>query len=132
MTAQPLWSPSPERAANALTTGFIQRANERHGLSLGDYASLHAWSVDRMEDFWTLFWEFAGIAGTTGPRALADKDKMPGARFFPEGKLNFAENLLRPHSGVRGREAPAGSDDASDAIVFWGEEIGRASCRERV
>jgi acetoacetyl-CoA synthetase len=40
---------------------------------------------------------------------LVDGDKMPGARFFPDAKLNFAENLLRRR------------DDA-DAIVFWGED----------
>jgi acetoacetyl-CoA synthetase len=42
---------------------------------------------------------------------------MPGARFFPGARLNYAENLLRS----RGREAPAGSNDTSEAIVFRGE-----------
>ena len=40
---------------------------------------------------------------------ILDDDRMPGARWFPEARLNFSENLLRRR------------DDA-DAIVFWGED----------
>jgi acetoacetyl-CoA synthetase len=128
MPSQPLWSPSPERVAKANITEFMRRANERHGLSLRDYAGLHAWSVDRMEDFWTLFWEFAGVIGTRGARALVDKAKMPGARFFPDARFNFAENLLRDVPGI---------DETADAIVFWGEEkvrrrLSRRELREAV
>src|SRR3546814_17996728 len=39
---------------------------------------------------------------------------MPGARFFPDARLNFAENLLR--------RRPQDANDGSDAIVFWGED----------
>jgi acetoacetyl-CoA synthetase len=39
---------------------------------------------------------------------LLDGDKMPGARWFPEARLNFAENLMR-----RG--------DRGDALVLWDE-----------
>ena len=40
---------------------------------------------------------------------LVDGDKMPGARFFPEARVNFAENLLRQRG-------------PGDALVFWGED----------
>jgi acetoacetyl-CoA synthetase len=81
----------------------------RHGVDVPDYASLHRWSVDHLEDFWSTLWDFAGIvAQTRGEIALADGDKMPGARFFPDARLNFAENLLRRR-------------DAGEAIVFRGE-----------
>jgi acetoacetyl-CoA synthetase len=106
---EPMWRPSPQALAAARMTGFMKAANERHGLALGDYAGLHRWSVDHMEDFWTLLWDFGGVIGSRGGRVIADEDKMPGARFFPDGKLNFAENLLRV-------------DDDSDALVFWGED----------
>jgi acetoacetyl-CoA synthetase len=71
---------------------------------------LHRYSVAAPADFWAHLWEFCGVIGERGEgRAIEDGDKMPGARFFPRGRLNFAENLLRR------------SDDA-DAIVFWGED----------
>jgi acetoacetyl-CoA synthetase len=109
MQEQPLWTPSPERLAGARMSAFMTRVNERHGLALKDYRQLWKWSVDHLEDFWSEVWDFGGVVGTRGKRVLADKHKMPGARFFPDGKLNYAENLLR----VR---------DDTDAIVFWGED----------
>ena len=40
-------------------------------------------------------WDFAGVVGERGARTLVDGDRMPGARWFPDARLNFAENLLR-------------------------------------
>ena len=114
MNDQPLWSPSPERVAGANMTAFLRFVNSRHGTSHSDYASLHRWSVDRMEEFWVAVWDFCGvIAQSRGETVIADKDRMPGARFFPDARLNFAENLLRD-------VAPG------DAITFWGEDRVRA------
>ncbi len=55
-------------------------------------------------------WDFCDVkAEQRGTSVLIDADKMPGARFFPDARLNYAENLLRKH-------------DASDALVFRGED----------
>ncbi len=110
MQAKPLWSPSAQRVAEASTTRFMARVNERHGLALATYHELWQWSTANLEPFWTELWDFSGvIAESRGNRVLADGDKMPGARFFPDARLNFAENLLR-------------GDGEGDAIVFWGED----------
>jgi acetoacetyl-CoA synthetase len=90
-------------------SAFMLEANRRFGLRLSDYASLHAWSIAARSDFWRLVWDFCGVLGDPGDRVLVDGDRMPGAQWFPEARLNFAENLLRRR------------DDA-DAIVFWGED----------
>jgi acetoacetyl-CoA synthetase len=106
----PLWTPSPERVAGAHATAFMKRVNERHGLALADYGQLYRWSVEHLEDFWTALWDYGGVvASRRGERVLADKDLMPGARFFPDAELNYAENLMR-------------RSDEGDAIVFWGED----------
>ena len=121
MTDQPLWAPSPERVAAANMTAFMQFVNARHGTRLADYAQLHRFSVDRMEDFWAALWDFCGVvAETRGETVIADKEKMPGARFFPDARLNFAENLLRHCGGGSAREGQ------EDAVVFWGEDRVRA------
>ena len=60
-----------------------------------------------------LHWDFFGVVGEKGARVLLDGDRMPGARFFPDARLNFAENLLT---------GGAGRDGASDALVFRGEQ----------
>jgi len=109
MTA-PLWRPSPERIAQANLTAFLAQVKRDWGAALGDYDALYRWSIEEMEKFWLSVWDFCGvIAETRGDTVLADGDRMPGARFFPEARLSYAENLLRRR------------DDA-DAIVFRGED----------
>jgi acetoacetyl-CoA synthetase len=105
-----LWQPTASQIANANITRFREGAEARHGIDLPDYWALHRWSVERAEDFWPEVWDFAGvIAETRGERIVVDKERMPGARWFPDARLNFAENLLR-----RRDDAPA--------IIFWGED----------
>ncbi len=112
MAEIPLWTPSPERIATSRITSVIAEANRRHGLALENYRELHAWSVDQREAFWTLIWDYGGVIGEKGGRVAIDRDRMPGAKFFPDARLNFAENLLR-------------RDDASAAILFRGEDKAR-------
>ena len=110
LKAEPLWQPSAARIAAANLSAFMRRLKETQGLAFRDYDDLYDWSVSDLEGFWTAVWDFCGVIADPerGP-VVADADKMPGARFFPEARLSFAENLLRRR------------DDA-DAIVFWGED----------
>ena len=106
----PLWTPSPERIAGSNITAFVHQAEDRWSLSLPDYDALWRWSVDEPEKFWSLVWDFCGvIAETRGEIVLADADKMPGARFFPDARLSFAQNLMRRRDG-------------SPALIFRGED----------
>ncbi|HEX5778820.1 MAG TPA: acetoacetate--CoA ligase [Xanthobacteraceae bacterium] len=106
---QPLWAPRPERAANSQLSRFREEANRRFGLTLADSTDLHRWSVEKRAEFWDHVWDFCEVRGEKGSLRLADGDRMPGARFFPEARLNFAENLLRRH-------------DDSPALIFRGED----------
>jgi acetoacetyl-CoA synthetase len=107
----PIWQPSAERIAGTRLTAFTEEAGRRWNRPLAGagYATLHAWSIAHPEEFWTSVWEFGEVRGEMGGSIAVDREKMPGARWFPEAKLNFAENLLRRR------------DDA-DALVFWGED----------
>ena len=108
--SEPLWQPSHFGIANANLTAFRGRIGNEHGIDLPDYASLYRWSVENPESFWSLIWdEGEVIADCKGSILLEDGHRMPGARWFPRARLNFAENLLR-------------SRDESDAILFWGED----------
>ena len=107
---KPLWRPSPQRIAAAHVTAFRQFVNHRHGLQLDDYEALWQWSTTHLGDFWTAVWDSAGVvAETRGERAYVPADSMPDARFFPDARLNFAQNLLRRR-------------DDSTALMFWGED----------
>ena len=119
-----LWQPSPDRIAQANITDFALRAAAASGRSLPDYAALWRWSTDEREAFWRAVWDYAGVIGTRGERTLLEPNRMPGASWFPDARLNFAENLL----------ARRGTDDADDALVFRGEDKleGRLSHAELV
>ena len=107
-----LWQPSPDRIAGANITEFARRVAARSGRSLPDYAALWRWSNEEREAFWREVWDYARVVGTRGERTLVDADRMPGARWFPDARLNFAENLLTRRA----------ADDAGDALVFRGED----------
>ena len=109
MSEQPMWAPSQALIEQANVTAFARQAIRRWKLGLNTYPEFYAWSVDRPEQFWDSVWDSCGvIASKKGARVLVDGERMPGARWFPEARLNFAENLLRRR-------------DAADAFVFWDE-----------
>ena len=122
----PIWQPSKSRIAGTRLTAFMAAAEQRWnrriasaGRPFGEFSALHAWSIDHPEEFWTSVWEFGEVRGEMGSTVVIDREKMPGAKWFPEARLNFAENLLRRR-------------DNADALVFWGEDKvkGRASHAE--
>jgi len=106
----PLWQPSAQRIASSNLVKFTRQAREQWGIAADDYAALHRWSVTEPAQFWQSVWTFCGVIGdqNDGP-ALLDGHRMPGAQWFPEATLNFAENLLRRR-------------DKAPALVFWSEE----------
>ncbi|MDT8893761.1 acetoacetate--CoA ligase [Halomonas sp. I1] len=92
----PLWQPSSESIAATHMAALMRRIEAEHGAQLRDYADLHAWSVEHPDDFWSLLWDsFEIVAEHRGESVLEAADAMPGARWFPEARLNFAANLLR-------------------------------------
>jgi len=110
-----LWKPSARRVAESNIRRFIRFANRRAKGNIDDgnltgSSQLYTWSIREPESFWNAVWDFAEvIARTRGSRTLVDGDKMPGARWYPDARLNYAQNLLRRR-------------DAEMAIVFRGED----------
>ncbi len=94
--AKLLWQPSEERIKSSNMYRFMQFINDRYAKDFADYSDLYQWSIDNISDFWASMWELAEIK-TSKPydRVVDDLHKLPGARWFPGARLNFAENLLR-------------------------------------
>jgi acetoacetyl-CoA synthetase len=90
-----LWKPDAGRVDRARITRFIERVRAEHDPTVIDFPSLHAFSLRSPDTFWRVLWDFCQVAGEPGNTVLADRQKMPGARWFPEARLNFAENLMR-------------------------------------
>jgi acetoacetyl-CoA synthetase len=105
-----VWQPSRVKIETAMVTRFIEQVARCHGVSADGMAGLWAWSVTDPGAFWRRVWAFCGVIGDgPGEIVVDDPNRMPGARWFPEARVNFAENLLR-------------RDGDGDAIVFWGED----------
>jgi acetoacetyl-CoA synthetase len=95
--SSPLWTPSAERIADARLSRFIEYVNAGYDAEVpADYFALHQWSLAHPEAFWTAVWEFCDVRSSVrGDTVLENGDRLPGARWFPGARLNFAENLLR-------------------------------------
>ncbi|MDP6708937.1 MAG: AMP-binding protein, partial [Alphaproteobacteria bacterium] len=105
----PLWQPSKAQIEATNVSRFMARVAERWDVAVDDFEGLHCWSIARSEDFWLTVWDELGvIAEDRGARIVENRDQMPGARWFPDARLNFARNLLR-------------RQDDGLAMVFWGE-----------
>ncbi len=120
-----LWSPTAQAAAGTQIEQFRLRVNKEHSLKLADYAQLHAWSVAEPEAFWLAVWQFTDVIGSKrGDVVLSNRNAMPGASWFPEARLNYAENCLR-----RSDDTPAliATDESSEL-----REISHAQLRAEV
>ena len=103
MTERALWTPGPERMAASNLARFMAP------LGFTSFAQVLRHSVEEPEAFWSRLWDFCAVkAETRGERVIVDGAKMPGAKFFPDARLNYAENMLR-------------RNDNGDALVFRGE-----------
>ncbi len=104
----------------------------------GSYSDLWRWSIDQPEQFWPSVVDFCGVIGDMGKVVLKDAANMPEAQFFPDARLNYAENLLR-----RRDDRPAiifrdetGSERAltfaqlHDQVSLWQQALQRADVGE--
>ena len=94
--AKLLWNPSAERIRQTNIYRFMNVVNNKYNQNFTEYTPLYEWSIENIPDFWATFWEFADILYSKPySRVVDDLTKMPGARWFQNARLNFAENLLR-------------------------------------
>ncbi|MGB1542734.1 MAG: acetoacetate--CoA ligase [Spongiibacter marinus] len=94
-----LWEPSAARIQRSQLSQFLQQLDREQQRQFDNYADLHRWSVESPEAFWQSVWDFCDIrASQTSDQVLVDGNQFPGARWFPDARLNFAENLLRNRS----------------------------------
>ena len=104
-----LWAPSAERAATTNAGAFLHWLAATGRAEPADWPALWRWSVADLPGFWDALWDFAGLIGDKAGPALTLGATMEAARFFPECRISYAENILR-HQGAR------------EALVFRGED----------
>ncbi len=104
-----LWEPPAALVENARLTEFMRWLEAERGLRLDGYDALWQWSVDHLEGFWRAIWDFFDVQANGDPSPALASRQMPGARWFPNVSLNYAEHVF------------AGKDDTATAILHASE-----------
>src|SRR5687767_2523710 len=123
-TAVPIWTQAPDRVADAAIIRFAAEVSARTGRSFDSYADLWAWSVGHLEQFWATVWDFFDVAADGTPHPVRADATMPGARWSPGTRLNYAEHALR--SGTEPGRADAVAvtaigEDGATTTMTWAE-----------
>ena len=110
MNNELLWKPKLDKKKNTSLYKFIEHINFNHKMEIDNFESLHKWSVNYRSYFWEEVWNFFNIIGEKGKQPyLSPENSLPGTKFFPNGTLNYAENMLK-------------KNDDDIAITFWSED----------
>jgi acetoacetyl-CoA synthetase len=106
-------------AASRLTAYMIWLQAER-GLRFDDYEALWTWSTEEPDAFWASLWDFFEVQADGDASPVLGSREMPGAKWFPNASLNYAEHIFR------------GKDDAEVAIFHASElrELGELTWGE--
>jgi acetoacetyl-CoA synthetase len=108
-TGELLWEPSADLVERSRLTEFMRWLERERGLSFAGYPELWQWSVDDLDGFWSAIWEFFDVQAGGDPSPVLGSREMPGARWFPNTSLNYAEHVF------------AGKDDQTVAILHASE-----------
>lgn len=92
--ASPVFSPSDLQIATSEVSSFIHFCARRVGRDMADTDDLAAWSTAQPDQFWNAVWDYFGVIGDKGERLMTAALHPTDVRFFPEARLNYAENLL--------------------------------------
>ncbi len=113
-----MWRPSDEGIKSSQIFKFIRAINNKYNLDLISFTDLHSWSVNNKSDFWSSIWDFFDITGSKGNTPYIDpENQMPGSKFFPNGRVNYAENMLS--GNVSGAAIVFKSEDKIRKEVSW-------------
>lgn len=125
----PLWQPARTRIAGTNLVKFLVALREQNIVEAADFDQLYRFSIERPDAFWRALWDFCAIkAEKRGARTIEHAQAMPGARFFPDAVLNYADNML-----PRRDDGPAlifRGEDKCARTVSWSElydQVSRAS-----
>ena len=117
----PLWSPGPDRVRDANVTAFAEWVHATRGVEVtGDYDALWQWSVRDVAEFWTAVWEYYDVRADGSPEPALASREMPGARWFPGVRLNYAEHVFRDRDPEQVALHHASESRELDAWT-WGE-----------
>ncbi|MEM1129660.1 MAG: acetoacetate--CoA ligase [Pseudomonadota bacterium] len=125
-----LWAPSSDTCRDLLLTRFQTTIEAATGHTFKTYEDLHRWSVTEPGQFWSALWDFCSVIGEQSGPPLVEGGDIERARFFPEARLNYAENCLS-----RRGDAPAilfRTEGLDDHVLSWDDLRGEVSVAQQV
>jgi acetoacetyl-CoA synthetase len=119
-TGELLWEPSTELVERSRLSEFMRWLDRERGLAFAGYQELWQWSVDDLDGFWSAIWEFFGVQADGDPSPVLASREMPGAQWFPNTSLNYAEHVF---AGKRAEEVAIlhASELRELGELRWGE-----------
>src|SRR5262245_14205875 len=116
----PIWEPTAAEVERAELTRFARWLAEERGVETDGYRELWQWSVENVEDFWRALWDYFEVIADGSPDTVLRSREMPGAEWFPDTRLNYAEHVFRGHDDA-GVAILAASELGSLERLTWGE-----------
>ena len=90
-----LWALDESKQKQTALWQFAEATKKFHNSPADDYASLHAWSIESPNDFYSSLWDYLNITGDKGAESYIANDDLKKVKFYPAARLNYAENLLQ-------------------------------------
>jgi acetoacetyl-CoA synthetase len=132
MPAPPvLWSPSPDARSVTRVGAYLDWLWRERDLRFASYDDLLHWSITDLDGFWSSVWDHFEVSSETHTgRALAD-DRMPGARWFPDAHVNWAEHCLRLAGRLSSDTVLIARSQSRDRITLTAEQLRAEVARVR-
>ena len=127
-----LWSPSADRVQASRLADYERWLADHRGLRFAGYQDLWQWSVDQLDAFWRSVWDFFAIQADGSPEPVLGSRRMPGAQWFPQARLNYAEHVFR--NATEDRPAIVARNEAGVRAVSWRtlqDQVGALAARLR-
>ena len=118
-----LLRPVPPDARSTTEIGrFLTWLEDRRGLYFDDYEELHHWSVTDLEGFWSAIWEHFDVHTDAPYESVLASREMPGARWFPGARVNYARHALAQRPDAHDEVAIiAHSQTRPPVQLSWGD-----------
>lgn len=115
-----LWVPAESQKQATRLVNYQSWLSSRKGIQTDDYQSLWRWSTQELDDFWLSIWEYFDVQADGNPQPVLGARTMPGAQWFPNTRLNYAEHVFRnatkAHPALIARD-----EDSPIRMVSWAE-----------
>jgi acetoacetyl-CoA synthetase len=126
-----LWRPPPDVRERTRIGAYLAWLERERGLAFADYAALQRWSVDDLDGFWSSVWAYFDVRSSSDPGPALAEARMPGARWFPGARLNWAQHCLRLEGRAGNEVVLAARSQTRERVTMTADELRDAVGRVR-